>query len=199
MRRRELGRDSVAVLEARLRLVDTKRKFPQYAQDQAQTELDVKLLMEPERIPPQKRPRVSEPVGYVLACLLLSECGVSVREKQGLSNRIFLCCRILRIKKPRDPQEMPSPFPPEMTEVTINPHERANMVLRETDRYYESKKQTGWEDYIDVSSQSFTPTNQPCYITHALLNSCHPILRTPSSTKRYSAPSRTPDKGTSCA
>lgn len=61
MKKAELGRDTLLVLEARLRLVDHKRRFPHLCNPQ-----DDQMLIEQERMPPVKKLRTGEPSGYVL-------------------------------------------------------------------------------------------------------------------------------------
>ena len=59
--------------------------------------------------------------------------------------------RILRIpRRPRESVDLPSPYAPSDIIEAINPHERAAAVLREIERQYEPKRQSGWEDYLDV-------------------------------------------------
>ena len=82
MKKAELGRDTVLVLEARLRLVDHKRRFP------------------------------------------------------------HLC----------NPQDDQSPYATSESIKMTNPCERAAAILREIERQYKPRKQSGWEDYLDVST-----------------------------------------------
>jgi hypothetical protein len=59
--------------------------------------------------------------------------------------------RILRIpRRPRESVDLPSPYAPSDVIEAINPRERAAAVLREIERQYEPKRQSGWEDYLDV-------------------------------------------------
>lgn len=145
MKKAELGRDNQAVLEARLRLFDHKRKFPALSSPQ-----DDQLLIEQERVPPAKRPRPSEPAGYVTI----------INNSSFLHFDDFGLYSILKIpRRPRESTELPSPYAAPETVEAINPHERAAAVLREIDRQYEPKRQPGWEDYLDVCSpaaHSFT-------------------------------------------
>jgi hypothetical protein len=59
LKKAELGRDSQLVLEARLHMFDHKRRFPHLSNPQ-----DDQMLIEQERMPPAKRPRMNEPAGY---------------------------------------------------------------------------------------------------------------------------------------
>ena len=59
--------------------------------------------------------------------------------------------RILRIpRRPRESVNLPSPYAPLDIIEVINPHELAAAVLHEIERQYEPKRQSGWEDSLDV-------------------------------------------------
>lgn len=135
MKKAELGIDTQLVLEARLRMFDHKRRFPHLSNPQ-----DDQMLIEQERMPPAKRLRTSEPAG----CGLIYFTSAS-RYSLNLN-------RILKIsRRPRESTELLSPYATSESIEAINPHERAAAVLREIERQYEPKRQSGWEDYLDVS------------------------------------------------
>ncbi|KAF9519381.1 hypothetical protein BS47DRAFT_29976 [Hydnum rufescens UP504] len=135
----ELGKDARVVLEARLRLVEHKRKYPHFASPH-----DDALLVDPERTL-AKRPK-------------LGESGVSLKIT----------------RRSKEATELTSPAG--SIEDPPNPHERAAFYQKEIERHCELKKNSSWEDYIDL--QVSLPTGPTPNLLFRSL-SAHPRTKDP--------------------
>jgi len=93
--------------------------------------------------------------------------------------------RILRIpRRPRESVDLPSPYTPSDVIEAINPHERTAAVLREIERQYEPKRQSGWEDYLDVGILN-PPAAFICAQLHPVHSSLSVCLLVPSEPRFF--------------
>jgi hypothetical protein len=132
----EMSRENHSLLELRIRMADLKRRFPNLVAPG-----DENLLIEPERaiVTVKRPPRNLPPINTGLGAPGMSE------NTPAPSGVIKLPRRSLR-----DTDILQLPYA-DGGEPGINPHERAAVIQRDTERFLETRKRPGWEDHIDVS------------------------------------------------
>ena len=158
VKKSEAARDNLTLLDLRIKLVDLKRRYPQFA-----ILTDDQMLVDPERAHVPPKIKRNHPPGLSVGTNFPGRLGPGgvgaggagaggdVNGGVNNENTPVSAGGVLKIpRRQNDGKDVLTSQFGEVGEAGINPHERAAAISRDIERLLESKKQTGWEDYLDV-------------------------------------------------